>query len=1033
MPYYVYDDDSAIADVAVGVAGAAVAATAALAIGAILLPFKIAQMNEEERAAEAAAEAERKRKEELVKRFGDKKAGIIAAADYELSQLSDDNIIEIQKLKENSKSIGTTYSSFTFKVPKFVYKISNPILSNSFNIVKEMRLNINGQMMFDLKLNNDDDFIQALRLTIYEVKEGDIVTLEIETYNNHDEIKDFGLYLLKKRGKKFIDNCQDGVDIWNPIYVQYTCLSKTADYGTFDFVLISRINKEITKVDVTIEYSLNGVTKKIPITISSSIKESGILYESVILEELKDVDSVFVYPTGIILKDGTFMLVDEKKQKIIHPELPEKIDYPEDFVSFYSKSIGSEKLLKYFYDKKNWGYCCPVCGSAVAEDDKYCIGCGTKREVLEKANKKDVIESFDSWSKEQNRLKKLQEEEEDRLKREKEAKRKIKITIASIFSIIILFICLLSYRFVLKPYLEKKTAIENYDNATYEEKVALYPSMLKYGFVVPTAFFFDGDECISSSSFLPGEDVVFPSISNDKNDQWKIIGWTTLSNDKEIVSKYVMPLEDISFKAVYGQTITYLDADGTLLKEETFKKSDSLVQLSSSIMTGLVDGFENISWKDENGNIYNLNSDINNPKTKLTLTAVYSIPVTVFDVYGNVVESKKVDYNDIFSVLEWDEKVGYIGWSYKDQKDIINTVREITVLRKTDIILRSKYHVIFNNIQKNEKNSVEFVLDKGFKIDGSFLEDIPGYFGIGYKDGDHIYLKDSVVKATGNMVLTSVYNKAIDYGIPSANKSITYYVDTLSGLFYMTIDSIKDISNVVRCTISNSLFKLDKTGQIGFSDEALKYNIEYLYIPSSLDGVSINSISNSGFKNCKSLKYVFIHPAIKNYGSSAFENCVNLKMEMEISSSIISIGGNAFKNSGITFTSIDLTGVTKSSAVGVNAFTGTTVKKLIVGESGVKSYDSSNKETYPFYNVKGFETLEYKTGTTTAKNVLSDSMRKTIESAILPTSITKIDNYTFENCVNFNSIKIPRNLTFIGSSAFENCTNLKSEMEISSS
>ena len=172
-----------------------------------------------------------------------------------------------------------------------------------------------------------------------------------------------------------------------------------------------------------------------------------------------------------------------------------------------------------------------------------------------------------------------------------------------------------------------------------------------------------------------------------------------------------------------------------------------------------------------------------------------------------------------------------------------------------------------------------------------------------------------------------------------------------------------------------------------------------------------------------SLKNVVFPTKITSYATGVFEDCSNLKIEMAITESISSIGNNAFKNSAITFTSVDLSGCSSYPSVGTNAFTGTTVKKLIVNDNGVKvnSNYGISSEFYPFYGVKGFTTLEYKEGKTFAYNVLSSSMRKTLTEVTVSSSVTQIGSSAFDDCVLLERISLPWAAKYDREKTFRNC------------
>lgn len=165
---------------------------------------------------------------------------------------------------------------------------------------------------------------------------------------------------------------------------------------------------------------------------------------------------------------------------------------------------------------------------------------------------------------------------------------------------------------------------------------------------------------------------------------------------------------------------------------------------------------------------------------------------------------------------------------------------------------------------------------------------------------------------------------------------------------------------------------------------------------------------------------VILPTTITTIMDSAFESCKNLKQDVTITSKITKVGSNAFKNSGITFKSVDTSGMTYSSSVGNNAFSGTTIEKLVVGQVGINSSNNANNGYYPFYDVNGFKTLEIKSDANTVYNVLSASMRKTVENVTVPKSVTTIYDEVFKDCISLKEIKLPRGVK-TSTNTFINC------------
>ena len=191
---------------------------------------------------------------------------------------------------------------------------------------------------------------------------------------------------------------------------------------------------------------------------------------------------------------------------------------------------------------------------------------------------------------------------------------------------------------------------------------------------------------------------------------------------------------------------------------------------------------------------------------------------------------------------------------------------------------------------------------------------------------------------------------------------------------------------ITSVTIPNSVKQIDNYAFYGC-----------LYLESVTIPGSVEFLGESVFENCRYLEEVIIEEGVKSLALYTFKNCVNLKT-VNLPDSLVSIGNLAFRDAGITYTTLDgckylgneanpyrwLIGVVDSSQ---NTFTISPDTKFI-GENA-------------FYGTK-------------------------LTSIELPEGLLGIDLGAFSGCTGINAIVLPESLEFIGRSAFNGCTYLKS-------
>ena len=160
-------------------------------------------------------------------------------------------------------------------------------------------------------------------------------------------------------------------------------------------------------------------------------------------------------------------------------------------------------------------------------------------------------------------------------------------------------------------------------------------------------------------------------------------------------------------------------------------------------------------------------------------------------------------------------------------------------------------------------------------------------------------------------------------------------------------------------------------------------NLEFLTIPES-----VTSIGESAFYGCSSITSITIPESVTSIGSRAFYGCSSVT-SLTLGNNLTTIGSSAFS-------SLDaLTSVTQK-APSIEAYCQGQVSKLL--------YDSAwlNDEAIRTIEINGEEVADW----------------------VIPSSITKIEDYTFYNCPFITSVALPNTITSIGKSAFENCISI---------
>lgn len=265
------------------------------------------------------------------------------------------------------------------------------------------------------------------------------------------------------------------------------------------------------------------------------------------------------------------------------------------------------------------------------------------------------------------------------------------------------------------------------------------------------------------------------------------------------------------------------------------------------------------------------------------------------------------------------------------------------------------------------------------------------------------------------------------------------FIETLiieEGVTSIGNNAFNKCEQLAKATIPTSI------ARIGIASFSACIQLDTLVLPNT-----IKKIGSSAFSDCKELSSINLPTSLDTISYNLFGNCYKLT-SLTIPPSIICIERQAFRNAGLQ-TQVLPNSVT---TLGDYAFQDCPLVSVTVPNSirtiGTGVFNHCRELTEPVYNATHFIYLPFRAygwdgniyikeatydipeGITTVCSMAFEEIEQRLVGIKLPNSLTRIENYAFNNCGMLRSLIIPPSVKYIGAYAFNNCGELNCSIDI---
>jgi serine/threonine protein kinase len=185
---------------------------------------------------------------------------------------------------------------------------------------------------------------------------------------------------------------------------------------------------------------------------------------------------------------------------------------------------------------------------------------------------------------------------------------------------------------------------------------------------------------------------------------------------------------------------------------------------------------------------------------------------------------------------------------------------------------------------------------------------------------------------------------------------------------------------------------------------------------------SITSIGDKAFMGCRSLSEIVLPSSVTSIGNHAFCGCISLS-DIVIPTSITSIGNRAFNDcsslSDIVIPS-SVTSIGDCAFLGCSSLKYISIPKSVICLNGnpIADWDGKLECLSPNFIYED-DVLFNKD-----KSIIISFRNQSVESYVIPSSVTSIGNSAFSCCSSLSEVVIPSSVNSIGNSAFSCCSSL---------